>query len=81
MKARLQRTTKGKGSLTIYFTNEEQLQALYERLVGSAPSYGANGSGSSNGSAAYDFDSGSLDSLGDLLDDGMPFDGDPEAEN
>jgi ParB family chromosome partitioning protein len=77
MKARLQRTTKGKGSLTIYFTNEEQLQTLYERLVSSGAAYAANG----NGSAAYNFDSGSLDSLGDLLDDGMPIDGDPDAEN
>jgi ParB family chromosome partitioning protein len=34
MKARLQRTVKGKGSLTLYFTNEQQLQTLYERLVG-----------------------------------------------
>jgi ParB family chromosome partitioning protein len=34
MKARLQRTIKGKGSLTLYFTSEQQLQALYERLVG-----------------------------------------------
>jgi ParB family chromosome partitioning protein len=34
MKARLQRTVKGKGSLTLYFTNEQQLQSLYERLVG-----------------------------------------------
>src|SRR5262249_25194292 len=34
MKTRLQRTVKGKGSLTLYFTNEQQLQTLYERLVG-----------------------------------------------
>jgi ParB family chromosome partitioning protein len=33
MKARLQRTTKGKGSLTLYFTNQEQLQLLYQLLV------------------------------------------------
>jgi ParB family chromosome partitioning protein len=33
MKVRLQRTTRGKGSLTLYFTNEQQLQLLYERIV------------------------------------------------
>jgi ParB family chromosome partitioning protein len=33
MKVRLQRSTKGKGSLTLYFTNEEQLQLLYQYLV------------------------------------------------
>lgn len=34
MKVRLQRTTRGKGQLTLYFTNNEQLQTLYARLVG-----------------------------------------------
>ena len=34
MKARLQRSNQGKGSLTLYFNNDEQLQTLYERLVG-----------------------------------------------
>ena len=33
MKVRLQRSTRGKGSLTLYFTNEDQLQTMYERLV------------------------------------------------
>lgn len=33
LKVRLQRTTKGKGSLTLYFANEEQLQLLYQWLV------------------------------------------------
>jgi ParB family chromosome partitioning protein len=37
MKARLQRSTKGKGSLTLYFTNEQQLQILYQRLVSTEP--------------------------------------------
>lgn len=36
MKVRLQRTTRGKGQLTLYFTNEEQLQTLYSRLVGAS---------------------------------------------
>jgi ParB family transcriptional regulator, chromosome partitioning protein len=34
MKVKLLRTTKGKGSLTLYFTNEDQLNRLYEKLVG-----------------------------------------------
>lgn len=77
MKARLQRSTKGKGSLTVYFTNEDQLQTLYDRLVGT-PYPGINHNGASNGS----FDLGSLDSLG-LLDDEAPFDGsdDPDRDN
>jgi ParB family chromosome partitioning protein len=40
MKVKLQRSTRGKGSLTLYFTNDDQLQRLYELLVG------ANGDGS-----------------------------------
>ena len=42
MKVRLQRTTRGKGQLTLFFTNEEQLQTLYARLVGDARA-GQNG--------------------------------------
>jgi ParB family transcriptional regulator, chromosome partitioning protein len=49
MKVRLQRSTKGKGSLTLYFTNDEQLQVLYYRLVAaSGPAgvdIGSNGHG------------------------------------
>lgn len=33
MKVKLQRSTKGRGSLTLYFTNQEQLETLYQRLV------------------------------------------------
>ena len=85
MKARLQRTTKGKGSLTLYFTNEEQLQTLYERLVGGGPAFGLNsvngnghGANGANGGQSYDF--GSLDAIGSLLDDGLPLDGEPDGE-
>jgi ParB family chromosome partitioning protein len=78
MKARLQRTTKGKGSLTLYFSNEEQLQTLYDRLVGGPYRRDAS---SANGNSARSFDSGSLDSLGDLLDDSLPFDSDPDSDN
>jgi ParB family chromosome partitioning protein len=45
MKARLQRTTRGKGSLTLYFTNEEQLQILYQRLVAAEEAGFGTGSG------------------------------------
>jgi ParB family transcriptional regulator, chromosome partitioning protein len=34
MKARLQRSTRGKGSLTLYFTSPQQLELLYQRIVG-----------------------------------------------
>ncbi len=44
MKVRLQRTTKGKGSLTLFFTNEDQLQHLYQWLV-QARMGGAGGAG------------------------------------
>jgi ParB family transcriptional regulator, chromosome partitioning protein len=33
MKVRLQQTTKGKGTLTLYFANQDQLQLLYQLLV------------------------------------------------
>jgi ParB family transcriptional regulator, chromosome partitioning protein len=81
MKVRLQRSTKGKGSLTLYFTNEDQLQTLYDRLVGQ-PYPGATNGASQNGAGHDDFDFGSLDSLG-LLDDELPIDGpgDPDSEN
>ncbi len=72
MKARLQRSTKGKGSLTLYFTNEDQLQTLYDRLVGQP--FPGMASGSSQNGAGHDaFDLGSLDSIG-LLDDELPID-------
>ncbi len=83
MKARLQRTTKGKGTLTLYFTNEEQLQLLYNRLVGSGYSAasGMNGAGlnGANG-AGQSYDFGSLDSIGGLLDDGLPLDDGDEPD-
>jgi ParB family chromosome partitioning protein len=90
MKVRLQRTTKGKGSLTLYFTNEDQLQTLYGRLVGqhypggmvSVNGAGYNGSHGFTGDGAnVAFDLGSLDSLGGLLDDGLPLDDQDDADN
>jgi ParB family transcriptional regulator, chromosome partitioning protein len=41
MKVRLMRNAKGRGSLTLYFNNEDQLQILYQRLV--AAQGGASG--------------------------------------
>jgi len=78
MKARLQRSTKGKGSLTLYFTNEQQLQTLYDRLVGIAYPGMSNGAGE-NGATHDTFDFGSLDSIG-LLDDELPID-DPDGHD
>lgn len=78
MKARLQRSTKGKGSLTLYFTNEQQLQTLYDRLVGQPYPGFANGA-SQNGANHDSYDLGSLDSMG-LLDDELPFD-EPDRDN
>ena len=78
MKARLQRSTKGKGSLTLYFTNEQQLQTLYDRLVGQPYPGITNGAGQ-NGANHDSFDLGSLDSMG-LLDDELPFD-EPDRDN
>ncbi|HEY1390534.1 MAG TPA: ParB/RepB/Spo0J family partition protein [Ktedonobacterales bacterium] len=42
MKVRLQRTTRGKGQITLYFTNDQQLETLYSRLVGASRA-GQNG--------------------------------------
>jgi ParB family chromosome partitioning protein len=52
MKVRLQRSTKGKGSLTLYFSNDDQLQTLYERLVGPNGNGLLNGDGNGNGNGA-----------------------------
>lgn len=38
LKVRLQRTTRGRGSLTLFFANEEQLQLIYQWLVTNNPS-------------------------------------------
>jgi ParB family transcriptional regulator, chromosome partitioning protein len=59
MKVRLQRTTKGKGALTLYFANEDQLQMLYQWLVAS---HGGAGMGGASGA----FDANALD-LGELM--------------
>ncbi len=80
MKARLQRTTKGKGSLTVYFTNEDQLNMLYERLVtpprtvnaaiGSNGAVAALSAGNgANGANGHDHYGSDAESVGGLLDD------------
>ena len=68
MKVRLQRNNKGKGSLTLFFTNEDQLQRLYERLVAqNALANGLDGLGLANGGVR-----GLLDSMvGPSLDSGF----------
>ncbi len=60
MKVRLHRTTKGKGYLTLYFTNEDQLQILYERLVAA---------GHSASSARQMLGMDGIDGMSSLLDD------------
>ena len=42
---RLMRNAKGKGSLTLYFANEDQLQTLYDRLVAERRGAGGYGEG------------------------------------
>jgi ParB family chromosome partitioning protein len=73
LKVRLQRNTKGKGSLTLYFTNEEQLQAIYDRIVQQGmPAdrpfiVSSNGNGSGSGGLGYGVEDGGSD--GGLFDD------------
>jgi ParB family transcriptional regulator, chromosome partitioning protein len=74
LKVRLQRSTKGKGSLTLYFTNEDQLQRLYERIIGASPGV-ANGE---YGAITLDGADGLLDDAFDITFDGA---GDPGANN
>jgi ParB family transcriptional regulator, chromosome partitioning protein len=60
MKARLQRSTRGKGSLTVYFTNEQQLQLLYQRLVAAGEASG------------FDFSAGGgLSAMDDMIQNGF----------
>lgn len=77
MKVRLQRTTRGKGQLTLYFTNEQQLETLYSRLVGV---YRAENNGhdvltvlDGNGNFATDYD--------DLAEDDELIDDEDESAN
>lgn len=62
MKVRLQRTTRGNGSITLYFTTDDQLQRLYELLVGQQPALleGPGGNG---------YSITALDGTDDVLDE------------
>jgi ParB family chromosome partitioning protein len=42
LNVRLQRSTKGKGSLTLYFNNQDQLQLLYQLLVAARGAVGGS---------------------------------------
>jgi ParB family chromosome partitioning protein len=75
MKVRLQRSTKGKGSLTLYFTNDDQLQILYERLVRAA---NQGGMSLSNGNGSLGYGVGAMDSMLDDTFD-ITFDGTDES--
>jgi ParB family transcriptional regulator, chromosome partitioning protein len=78
MKVRLQRTTRGKGSLTLYFTNEEQLQLLYEWLVaqraaaldGVDGSQGLGSMGGMRGLSAFDPNALDLSEIAGISDAG-----------
>ncbi len=62
MKVRLQRTTRGNGSITLYFTTDDQLQRLYELLVSQQPALleGPGGNG---------YSITALDGTDDVLDE------------
>lgn len=83
MKVRLQRTTRGKGSVTFFFSTDEQLQLLFDRLVGGEQLL-LEGPGGSNGNGAHSY-SVPGDGLDGLLDDTfeVPFveADDPDLEN
>jgi ParB family chromosome partitioning protein len=84
LKARLQRNTKGKGSLTLYFTNEEQLQALYDRIVlhGVADERPILAGDNGDGALGYGMGDSGVDSLLDEAFD-ITFDGgeEPDSDN
>src|SRR5262249_33555134 len=67
MKARLQRNTRGAGSLTFYFSTDEQLQVLYERVVGSQRAL-LEGAGSNGYSITP------IEAANGLLEDGFDID-------
>ena len=71
MKARLQRSNQGKGSLTLFFNNDEQLQTLYERLVGAERGQLNGGNGNGYSIRAIDGPTSVLDDTFDVaFDDG-----------
>ncbi|MGH2516329.1 MAG: ParB/RepB/Spo0J family partition protein [Ktedonobacterales bacterium] len=84
MKVRLQRSTKGSGSATFYFTNDDQLNTLYERLVRTVNARIVGGDGDGNGLPLLTGGDG-LESIDGLLDDtfDMSFDGadEPHSDN
>lgn len=82
MKVRLQRNTKGQGSVTFFFSNDEQLNTLYERLVRMVNAQIVSGDG--NGLPLLTSGDG-LESIDGLLDDtfDITFDGadEPHSDN
>ena len=76
MKVRLQRSTKGRGSITFYFTNEDQLNQLHERLVRTVNARIVGGD--PNGLPLLTSADG-LDGMDELLDN-IAFD-DPHGDN
>lgn len=87
MKVRLQRTSRGKGQLTLYFTSDEQLQILYSRLVGASRA-GQNGhdilsmlDGNGSFGGSYDELTGDDFTEDDLTEDELIDDDEDDAEN
>lgn len=65
LKARLQRSTKGKGSLTLFFSNDDQLQRIYSIIVQKNQASGEAGRMDAL-SGSYD-----LDNLDSMMEDGF----------
>lgn len=65
MKVRLQRNNRGAGSLTFSFSNSDQLQVLYERIVGTVRSQ-LDGAGNGYSITAIEAPDGLLDDTFDI---------------
>ncbi len=79
MKVRLQRSVKGKGSLTLFFSTDDQLQRLYDWLVQSERTGGPYNGGNGNGGLGFARESS--ESLDGLLDDAFDITFDNGGEN
>jgi ParB family chromosome partitioning protein len=79
MKVRLQRSVKGKGSLTLFFSTDDQLQRLYDWLVQSERTGRPYNGGNGNGGLGYAREGS--ESLDGLLDDAFDITFDNGGEN
>ncbi|HZC78833.1 MAG TPA: hypothetical protein VE258_13870, partial [Ktedonobacterales bacterium] len=81
MKVRLQRSVKGKGSLTLFFSTDDQLQRLYDWLVQSERTGRPYNSGNGTGGLGIGYARESSESLDGLLDDAFDITFDSGGEN